>query len=258
MMRFVVAGGHRLEVRHCHPAVPKGDAPVMVMLHEGLGSVAMWRDFPQRLADATGCQTVAYSRYGYGRSDPLAAPRRPDFMHEEAMYTLPELLQTLNLDAPMLFGHSDGGSIALIHAGSGFAVRGLIVLAPHLFVEDLSIASIAAAKVAYEAKDLKGRLARYHDDVEGAFRGWNDIWLDPAFRSWNIEDLVRRIDCPILAIQGLDDEYGTPAQVRRIADLAVDSDILLLADCRHSPHRDQAEAVLQASARMVARLANRA
>lgn len=257
-MSLIRAGGHQLEVRRFHPVPARDEGPAIVMLHEGLGSVAMWRDFPQRLADATGCETIAYSRHGYGHSDRLSEKRSVDFMHREAQQTLPELLLALGIEAPILFGHSDGGSIALIHAGSGFAASGLILLAPHLFVEEISITSIAAAKVAYETTDLRARLLRYHDDVDGAFRGWNDIWLNPAFRSWNIEEFVPRISCPMLAMQGEDDEYGTERQVRRIAELAADAEVILLKDCRHSPHRDQAQEVLDASVRLVARVRNRA
>lgn len=254
-MSLIGAGGHQLEVRRYHPAHASDPRPTLVMLHEGLGSVAMWRDFPQHLAEATGCETLAYSRYGYGTSDRLLGRRGVDFMHREARETLPELLAALGIERPILFGHSDGGSIALIHAGSGFEVSGLIVLAPHLFVEELSISSIAAAKLAYETTDLRERLKRYHDDVDGAFWGWNDIWLDPAFRAWNIEEEVARVRCPLLALQGADDEYGTPRQVRRIAELAPQADVLLLQDCRHAPHRDQPQAVLEASLRLVARIA---
>lgn len=253
-MSLVLAGGHRLEVRRYHPVHWVGPRPTLVMLHEGLGSVAMWRDFPQRLADATACETLAFSRYGYGCSDSLQEQRPIDFMHREAQQTLPELLTKLGIERPLLFGHSDGGSIALIHAGSGFPVSGLIVLAPHLFVEDLSVSSIAAAKLAFETTDLRGRLVRYHNDVDGAFWGWNDIWLDPDFRAWNIEPFVSRITCPLLALQGEDDEYGTSRQIRRIAELAPQAEVLLLQDCRHSPHRDQAQAVLEASQKLVARV----
>lgn len=254
-MSLVQAGGHQLEIRRYHPAHAPDPGPTLVMLHEGLGSVAMWRDFPQRLAEATGCETLAYSRFGYGSSDRLQGARAVDFMHREAQETLPQLLAALEIERPIVFGHSDGASIALIHAGSGFAVSGLIVLAPHLFVEDLSIASITAAKRAYETTDLRERLRRYHDDVDGAFRGWNDIWLDPAFRTWNIEAYLPKIRCPLLAMQGEDDEYGTPRQVRRIAELVPQADVVLLQDCRHSPHRDQPQAVLEASLRLVARIA---
>lgn len=220
-------------------------APTFVMLHEGLGSVAMWREFPGQLACATHSNVVVYSRHGYGRSAPLRAPRAVDYMHEEALVALPQFLDALGIENPVLFGHSDGGSIALIHAGgTGRKVAGIVVLAPHVFVEGLSIDSIAAAKVAYETTSLRERLARYHDDVDGAFRGWNDIWLHPEFRSWNIEEYLPRITCPILAIQGDDDEYGSTEQIQRIGRAAADVELLRLANCRHSPHRDQPEQVL--------------
>jgi pimeloyl-ACP methyl ester carboxylesterase len=230
--------------------------PTLVLLHEGLGSVAMWRDFPGRLAHATNCNAVAYSRAGYGRSDPVTGPRGVRYMHDEALRELPALLDALGVAHPVLVGHSDGASIALIHAGAGVRpVRALVAMAPHVMVEDLSIASIAAAKVAYETTDLRHRLARYHDDVDGAFWGWNRIWLDPAFRDWSIEPDLPGIACPMLVIQGEDDEYGTMEQVRRIAAAAADVDTLALSDCRHSPHKDQPEAVIEAITRFVDRLA---
>jgi len=215
------------------------------MLHEGLGSVSMWRDFPRALSESTGHRALVYSRHGYGQSSPLSAPRSVSYMHDEALITLPELLARLGIEQPLLFGHSDGGSIALIHA-SRHPVRGVIALAPHVFVEDLSITSIAIAKVAYETTDLRQRLARYHNDVDGAFRGWNDIWLHPDFRFWNIEQLLPRIPSPVLVIQGENDEYGTVEQMHRIANQAPDVELRLLPQCGHSPHRDQPRAVLEA------------
>jgi pimeloyl-ACP methyl ester carboxylesterase len=242
---FVTAGGHRLEIKHI---AGRAELPTLVFLHEGLGSVAMWRDFPDRVAAATGAPALVYSRYGYGKSDPLQGDRGVDYMHAEALTVLPELRRKLGLDDVVLLGHSDGASIALIHAGAGkWPVRALILEAPHVFVEDLSIASIAAAKRAYETTDLPKRLGRYHDDVDGAFRGWNKIWLDPAFRAWNIEDYARGVHCPTLAIQGADDEYGTPAQLDAIArGVAGPFEQVVLADCGHSPHRDQPAATLAA------------
>ena len=228
-------------------------APTVVMLHEGLGSLAMWRDFPSRLASATQTNVIVYSRHGYGRSAALQGRRAVRYMHDEALLVLPQFLDALEIDNPILFGHSDGGSIALIHAGgSGRKVRGAVVLAPHVFVEDLSVASIAAAKVTFETANLRERLGRYHNDVDGVFRGWNDIWLDPAFRSWNIEEYLPRITCPVLAIQGESDEYGTMEQITRIARGAPDVESIALANCRHSPHRDQPERVLAAAARFIA------
>ncbi len=244
---FVHAAGHRLECQ-IHPA-HRLNRPTLVFLHEGLGSVAMWRDFPARVAQATGCRTLVYSRYGYGQSDVLAAPFGTDYMHLEAQQTLPELLAALEIENPVLIGHSDGGSIALIHAGSGHEVAGVVVMAPHCFVEDISIRGIEAAKLVAENTDLLQKLARYHQDAVRTFWGWNDIWLHPDFRAWNIEATLPGIRGPILAIQGEDDEYGTLAQLDAIGAQAVNSpavDILKLADCRHSSHKDQPEAVLRA------------
>ena len=228
-------------------------APVLVFLHEGLGSVALWRDFPARVAAATGCAALIYSRYGYGGSEKLAGPRGVGYMHEEALETLPALLAELGIAEPLLIGHSDGASIALIHAGARrWNLRGLVLEAPHVFVEDVTVTSIAAAKEAWRTTDLRQRLARYHDDVDGAFTGWNDIWLHPDFRAWNIEETLPRIDCPVLVIQGADDEYGTPAQLDAIErQVSGPVELLLLSDCKHSPHRDQPEATLAAIVRFV-------
>ena len=251
---FVQAGGHRLEVVRIDVGAEE-PRPVLVLLHEGLGSVAMWRDFPGRLAHATGCNTIVYSRYGYGASDPLGAPHAVRYMHDEALVVLPELLDRLDVDAPILVGHSDGASIALIHAGAGGRpVRAVVAMAPHVFVEDVSIRSIEAAKAAYATTDLRQRLSRHHADVDSAFRGWNDIWLHPDFLAWNIEEYLPAIDCPVLVIQGEDDEYGTMAQVHAIERAVRDVDVLMLADCRHSPHRDQPDAVLEAITRFVDRV----
>jgi pimeloyl-ACP methyl ester carboxylesterase len=244
-MQSVTLGGVRLEYERLEPT--QAGQPAIVMLHEGLGSVAMWKDFPTALARATGCAVVAYSRRGHGGSDPLTASRSVDYMHEEALEVLPQLLDALEVARPMLFGHSDGASIALIHAaGSGRPVTGVIALAPHVMVEDISVESIARARTLYETTDLRARLARYHGDVDGVFWGWNDIWLSSDFRTWNIEPLLPRIRVPVLAIQGLQDEYGTMEQIERIARAAPHVTLVELQDCRHSPHRDQPGAVLQA------------
>ncbi len=247
-----VAVGRRLEVQRI-----AGDParPALVFLHEGLGSVSMWRDFPARVAAATGSPAIAYSRYGYGRSDVLEAPFAVDYMHREALETMPELLEKLGVERPLLIGHSDGASIALIYAGSGAALAGLVVLAPHVFVEDISVRSIAAAKVAFETTELAEKLARHHADARRTFYRWNDIWLDPDFRRWNIEAHLAAIRCPVLAIQGLDDEYGTMAQVEAIArGVNGECGIVKLDACGHSPHRDQPEATLAAIVRFVAAL----
>ena len=245
--RWIQAAGHRLECL-IYPAHQTA-RPTLVFLHEGLGSVAMWRDFPARVAHVTGCRTLVYSRYGYGGSDVLEAPHSPDYMHREARDVLPALLTELGITRPVLVGHSDGASIALIHAGSGFNVTGLVVMAPHCFVEDVSLRNIAEAKQSAETTDLLEKLGRYHEDARKTFYGWNDIWLHSDFRNWNIEDVLLQISCPILAIQGEDDEYGSMAQIEAIAEgarQARDVELLKLADCRHSPHKDQPEAVIAA------------
>ncbi|HMH19657.1 MAG TPA: alpha/beta hydrolase [Burkholderiales bacterium] len=248
---FVSVLGHKLEVLR----IAGADAPTLVFLHEGLGSVAMWRDFPQKAAAATGCAAVVYSRYGYGQSDVLREARAVDYMHVEALQALPQLLQALDISDPVLVGHSDGGSIALIHAAANAATRGLVVMAPHVFVEDISVKSIGEAKTAFENTDLPQKLGRYHADAAKTFRGWNDIWLHPDFRSWNIEEVLPRVHCPVLAIQGFDDEYGTMAQLEAIAkQTGGPIELLRLADCRHSPHRDQPAVVIEAMSRFIARL----
>jgi pimeloyl-ACP methyl ester carboxylesterase len=252
-MPFVTVCSRSLE--HERVAVTRADRPSLVFLHEGLGSVAMWRDFPRRVAHATNCNALVYSRYGYGNSDPLREPRPVSYMHDEALAALPALLDEFAVDRPILVGHSDGGSIALIHAGEARRrVGGLVLMSPHVFVEDISIASIAAAKVAYETSDLRAKLARYHADVDSAFWGWNRIWLDPDFRRWNIEDCLPRVSCPVIAMQGEDDEYGTMEQLARIGRQVADAELLTLKDCRHSPHRDQPEAVIEAITGFVDRI----
>jgi pimeloyl-ACP methyl ester carboxylesterase len=221
----------------------------IVLLHEGLGSVAMWRDFPQQLAARTGRRVVTYSRYGHGASDVLAEARAPDYMHHEGEVVLPQLVAALGLEAPVLFGHSDGGSIALIYAGTHRAgTRGLVLEAPHVFVEELTIASITAAKESFERSDLGARLARYHTDAERTFRGWNDAWLDPRFRDWNITAYMAGIGVPVLVIQGVEDEYGTAAQVEALASRVPQCETLMLERCGHSPHRSRPDAVLARTA----------
>ena len=227
--------------------------PLIVFLHEGLGSVSMWRDFPDRLCEAVGARGLVYARPGYGRSTPRAAGEAwdLDFMHRQAHELLPALLDALGVDVtrepPVLLGHSDGGSIALLYAARWSRhLRALVVMAPHIVVEDLSITSIDAARTAYGTTDLRARLARHHADPDSAFWGWNDIWLDPAFRHWTIEDEIGTITCPVLAIQGLDDEYGTLEQIRGIARRVPQTRLREIPDCGHSPHRDQPEAVIEA------------
>ena len=250
--RDVVVDGKRLEtVRY------DGDpaSPPIVLLHEGLGSVSLWRDFPERLRERTGCTTIAYSRYGYGRSDVLREKREPDYMHHEGEVVLPALLRALDVERPILFGHSDGASIALIAAGAHPELpRALILEAPHVFVEDVSVRSIAQAKTAFASTDLPAKLARHHADAAATFRGWNDIWLDPRFRAWNIEAHAARVRVPVLLIQGDADEYGTTAQLDAIAARVADAETLLVPGAGHSPHRDAPDTVLDRVAAFVARL----
>ncbi|MHB8668759.1 MAG: alpha/beta fold hydrolase [Burkholderiales bacterium] len=252
---FIDVLGRRLEYRRIGAAA---DAPVLVFLHEGLGSISQWRDFPDRIAAATGLPAIVYARYGHGKSDALQQPHGVDFMHREALESLPELLRLLGVDRPILIGHSDGASIALIHAGSGHPLSGLVALAPHVFVEDISIEGITAAKRAFETTDLPRKLARHHRDARKTFYGWNDVWLAPAFRGWNIEGFLPAIKCPLLAIQGHGDAYGSMAQVDAIARQAGGPvEVLKLERCGHSPHQDQPEIVAKSITQFIARLGAR-
>jgi pimeloyl-ACP methyl ester carboxylesterase len=235
-----------------------GDAastcPTVVFLHEGLGSVALWKDFPERFCRAQGLRGLVYSRYGYGRSSarPLDQPLGPDFMHYEATEVLPALLAQLGIDRPWLFGHSDGASIALLHAAHrGASSSGIIVAAPHIMVEEIGLASIRQARAAYLDGPFRERLAPYHLDVDSAFWGWNDIWLDPAFAGWDIRKEVAAITVPVLAIQGEQDEYGTLEQVHGIQRLLPHAQLCILPRCGHSPHRDQPERVIAESVRFI-------
>jgi pimeloyl-ACP methyl ester carboxylesterase len=247
---FLNLGDRQIEYRFALPAEPIGTD--IVMLHEGLGSMSMWRDFPERLAAATLCRTLVFSRHGYGRSTPLDRPRTLDYMHEEARIWLPAILERLGIRRPLLFGHSDGASIALIHAARPQSdLCGVVALAPHVKVEDITVRNIAQSKAAYSNTNLRERLGRHHADVDSTFWGWNRIWLDPEFRSWNLEALLPSIRCPILAIQGEDDEYGTMEQIESIGRGAAAATLLALRACRHSPHRDQPEAVIEATLRFV-------
>ncbi len=243
-------GGRALELEYAWINGERDDVPLLVFLHEGLGSLAMWKDYPQVLCDAAGARGFVYSREGYGRSTPRAGQEKwpVDYMHGQAHDVLPALLATLGERArPWLLGHSDGGSIALLFAAAyPERVAGVVAVAPHIFVEDISIASIAAARTAYLTTDLKERLGRYHGDPVSAFWRWNDIWLDPAFRAWNIEDRLPLIRCPVLAVQGEDDEYGTMAQIEGIARLVPQAQIVKLPACGHSPQRDQPAALTRA------------
>lgn len=243
--------GHRVRIEHQWIA-PEHSAPLMIFLHEGLGSVSAWRDFPQRLCEQLECPGLVYSRPGYGRSTPRAAAERwgLDFMHQQAHEVLPNLLLALGINSrsqpPWLFGHSDGASIALLHAAKfPRQVQGLILLAPHIMVEPISVQGIEAARVAYVHGELKQALKRHHEDTDSAFWGWNDAWLSPAFRSWSIADEISAIECPVFAAQGLNDAYGTLEQIRGIAQRAKQTELLELANCGHSPQREQPEVLIE-------------
>ena len=235
------------------------DTPLAVFLHEGLGSLAMWRDWPQTLCERLGMRGLVYSRPGYGHSTPRPHTEHwsVDFMHHQAHDVLPALLDALGVDAKTrarmwVIGHSDGGSIALLYAAAfPAALAGAVAIAPHVFVEDVSIDSIREAKRAYETTALRERLARYHADVDSAFYGWNDIWLDPAFRAWNIVERLSAIRCPLLAVQGHDDHYGTMAQIETIAAQVPQAQLAKLNGCGHSPHRDAPDALNDAIASFV-------
>jgi pimeloyl-ACP methyl ester carboxylesterase len=256
---FVEVAGGRIEYRWYGRPVSGADEPVVVLLHEGLGCVDLWRDFPDRLAAALDLRVLAYSRYGYGRSAPCRLPRPISYMHDEGRTVLPELLSALKIGPHLLVGHSDGGSIALAYAA--LAARpglvGVVTMAAHIFAETVSIESIARAREAYERGSLRAALARHHgDNVDCAFRGWADAWLSGAFDAWSLVDLLPRIEAPCLVIQGEGDEYGTEKQVDGIArGVAGPVETLMLPDCGHSPHRDRPEAVLPAIRRFSASLA---
>lgn len=249
-----------IEYRRLTPAARTApDAPLIVFLHEGLGSIALWRDYPQQFCDAGGYRGLVFSREGHGRSTPRAPDHHwpPTFMHEQATEMLPQLLTQLRIgeaDRPWLFGHSDGASIALIFAATFPAsIAGVIAVAPHIVVERLSLASIAAARAEYVDGTLRSRLARYHDDVDSAFFGWNDAWLAPTFATWSIEPLLDRLQCPILAVQGSDDEYGTLAQIEGIRERAPQTEIVVVPTCGHSPQRDAPQALTDAAIDFITR-----
>jgi len=250
----VAVGDHRLEVRRVG-AAPAAGAPTLVLLHEALGSAGLWRDFPEGLAAATGLPVIAYSRRGFGGSDPRPLPLPLDYLDREADEALPALRRALALDRVVLVGHSDGATIALMHAGGPGAagVLGVVAMAPHVFVEEITLAGIRAARPGYD-QGLRARLARHHGaQTDAVFFGWHDTWLDPAFRDWSVEHRLPRIRCPVLAIQGVDDAYGSPDQVDRVVRQAGGpARALLLPGCGHAPHRERRETVIDAIARFVA------
>jgi pimeloyl-ACP methyl ester carboxylesterase len=252
-LQRITAGGHTLACE-----LIEGAEPALVFLHEGLGSIRLWRDFPARVAKATGRKALIYDRYGYGDSEVLKEEKAgARFMHREALEVLPELLEKSEIENPILVGHSDGASISLIYAGSRHPVGGVVVMAPHVFIEQFNLGSIRKIRTTFETTDLAQRFAKYHTDPRKTFYLWNDAWLDPAFEKWNIEEYLPGIACPVLAIQGENDEYGTMAQLDAIRrQVKGPCELLKLENCGHSPHRDQPEKVLSSVVKFVNELAN--
>ena len=251
----LTAGGKSLEYACWGPA--PSQAPTLVLLHEGLGSVAQWKDVPERLADMTGFGVVAYSRAGYGASDPVDLPRPLSYQSDEATGSLGEVLDALGIDHAVLMGHSDGATIAAIYAGSvsDMRVRGLILIAPHFFTEPAGLAAIAEAGRSYASGDLKDRLGKYHSNVDVAFNGWHDVWTDPAYKAWNVADVIDHWRIPVLAIQGTDDPYGSLAQIEEI-DSRIYSPLetLIVEGCGHAPHHEKPEQTRNAIVEFCARL----
>jgi pimeloyl-ACP methyl ester carboxylesterase len=252
---FIELPTMRLEYRMIGPR--PDEAPTIVLLHEGLGCVGLWGNFPEKLAEATGAGVFVYSRAGYGQSSPVKLPRPLTFMHEEANSVLPQLLDAIGFRRGLLVGHSDGASIAAIYGGSAqdHRVRGLVLMAPHFFTEDMGIAEIARAREAYATTDLRQKLARWHADVDNTFKGWNDAWLDPQFRKWDITEPLAYIRVPVLIIQGENDQYGTVKQIEVAQqECYCPVDVALLPGIKHSPHREAPDATLKAIAEFSNRL----
>jgi pimeloyl-ACP methyl ester carboxylesterase len=253
---FLNIAGNDLEYRMIGPQ--PSEAPTIVMLHEGLGSAALWGDFPDRLRAATGMGVFVYSRAGYGASSAVTLPRPLDYMSREALDVLPALLDAIGFQRGVLLGHSDGASIAAIYAGSAgdHRVRGVVLMAPHFVVEDVSVASIAAIKQTYETTDIRAKLARWHRDVDNAFYGWNNAWLDPAFRRWDVSEYLAYIRVPVAILQGEDDQYGTVRQIEIAREECYcPVDVTLIPQCGHSPQREAAELTLATVSEFVGRLA---
>jgi pimeloyl-ACP methyl ester carboxylesterase len=251
---FLDIDGQRLEYRFIGPR--PDEAPTLVLLHEGLGCVGLWNDFPDKLSAATGAGVFVYSRAGYGKSSAVRLPRSLSYMHDEARGTLPRVLEAIGFQRGLLVGHSDGASIAAIYAGShqDHRVGGLVLIAPHFFTEDSGLASIADAKKAYATGDLRARLSRWHADVDNAFKGWNDAWLDPEFRKWDITEFLAYVRVPVLIVQGEDDQYGTVKQIEVAQEECYcPVEIALLPGARHSPQREAPEPTLKTISDFVAR-----
>jgi len=252
---FLHIGNSDLEYRMIGPQ--PSDAPTIVMLHEGLGSAALWGDFPDRLQAATGMGVFVYSRAGYGASSPVALPRPLDYMSREALDVLPALLNAIGFQHGVLLGHSDGASIAAIYAGgtNDHRLRGVVLIAPHFVVEDVSVASIAGIKQTYETTDLRSKLARWHRDVDNAFYGWNDAWLDPDFRRWDISEYLAYVRVPVAILQGEDDQYGTIRQIEIAKEECYcPVDVTVIPGAGHSPQREAAELTLVTISEFVRRI----
>src|SRR5262245_1505707 len=248
-----VVAGKALETRWVE-AGPE-NASTIVLLHDALGSAAVWKDFPERLAEETGSNVLVYSRYGHGNSDVLSDERTIDYIHYEGEVVLPELLDKFQISSPLLLGHSDGASIAITYAGKYHdRVSGLILMAPHVFVEDVTVRGVIDAGVAYRSADLKQKLSRYHCDPDGIFHAWHNMWIDPNFKDWNIESYLSSICCPSLLIQGEHDGYGTVAQLETIRSHVPESEMFLLQGCGHSPYREKPEATLHRIAQFISDL----
>jgi len=252
---FLDLGDQQLEYRFIGPQL--AGAPTLVLLHEGLGCVGLWGDFPDRLAAKTGCGVLVYSRAGYGQSSTISLPRPLTYMHAEAQKVLPRVFDAVGFQSGFLIGHSDGASIAAIYAGAAQddRVKGITLIAPHFFTEEKGLIEIGKAKVAYETGNLREKLARWHKHVDAAFLGWNGAWLDPEFRKWNLEEFLPLIRCPVLVIQGVDDQYGTDAQVKVVQEKCrVLVDVAMLPGVQHSPHREAPDAAIAKIAQFVAKL----
>lgn len=253
--RFIELDGRRIETRHWGP--PPGSVPTIVLLHEGLGSIDLWRDFPERLADATGCGIFAYSRFGYGRSSLSVLPRPIRYMHDEAHDILPRLLDAAGIGRAILLGHSDGASIATIYAGGvqDFRIRGVVLIAPHFFVEDDNLAAIAAVRGEWQTAGLRDKLARWHDNPDAAFHGWNDTWLDPRFRDFDLTSELAHIRVPILMLQGADDPYGSADQLRFAErETYCPCETVLIPGVKHAPHLEAPSQTVAAIAGFVSRI----
>lgn len=254
--KYLTVNGKRLEIAWHGP--PPEEAPTLLFLHEGLGCVAMWHDFPAKLAESTGCGALVYSRLGYGRSDGCSLPRPLRFMHEEGLKVLPQLIESAGIRQCILIGHSDGGSIAIVYAGgtSAAPLRGMITEAAHIFCEEMTVRSIQKAKASFLDGDLRRRLIKYHGpNTDCAFWGWNGAWLDPDFMDWNLAEYLAGIKVPMLVIQGEDDEYGSRVQVDRIAaGVPVATEVLMMPDCGHAPHKDQEALTLERMTGFISRV----